>query len=355
MSIYRQIVDGFSRYIDAVATSFVALNERFASRRAARLVEEKDGVFVLDGTPTSASRLQVANGAVVGEVPADIAAALRGSRVQVSLQPSRFLFRPLELPARAAEFLEGVVRAQIDRLTPWSGADAVFGWTKPVPSGPDRISVTVAATARALVMPLVQALSAAGAASVSLLTASGDASSAAPITVFAGSASGTVDQRRVRRALVSVLLVAGLVAAASLGATTIYSGYLAHREDELARRIAERRSALLGARDATGDPATTAQRALERRKHESPLAVIVLEALAQILPDHTYVTELRIEGDKLRLVGISRDAPSLIGLMEQSSQFTRATFFAPTTRSPTDPGERFHIEARIEPNVAPRS
>ena len=84
-------------------------------------------------------------------------------------------------------------------------------------------------------------------------------------------------------------------------------------------------------------------------------AVIVLEQLSNILPDHTYVTELRIEGDKLRLVGMPRDAPSLIGLIEQTRQFTRATFFAPTTRSPNESGERFHIEARIEPSFQPRS
>ena len=39
--------------------------------------------------------------------------------------------------------------------------------------------------------------------------------------------------------------------------------------------------------------------------------MIVLEVLSQILPDHTYVTEFRIEGDKLRLMGVTRDAPSL--------------------------------------------
>jgi len=77
--------------------------------------------------------------------------------------------------------------------------------------------------------------------------------------------------------------------------------------------------------------------------------VMVLEAVSRVLPDTTYVTELHVEGDKMQVAGLTQDAPSLIKLIEQSPQFTRATFFAPTTRSQNDPGERFHIEAHITP------
>ena len=65
--------------------------------------------------------------------------------------------------------------------------------------------------------------------------------------------------------------------------------------------------------------------------------------------------ELRLEDNKLRLIGQTRDAASLIGLIEESGQFKRATFFAPTTRSASEPGERFHIEATVQPLSAPRS
>lgn len=357
MSVPRQIAEGFSRWMDSVAATLVALLGRFSTRRGVQFVEERPGVFALQGRATGAvERVEIADGHVVGQLPASLATTLRGNRVELVLQSTRFLFRPLELPGRAAEFIEGVVRSQIDRLTPWTPGDAVFGWTLPVEAGPERIVVTVAATARAMVMPLVRALAGAGAATVALSTLPQDSGPAAvPIKVFDESARGVLDVGRVRRVLVTVLVVAALVAGAALGSAAVFAATLGHRQDELARQIAARRSAMLGGRDGTVDAATAAQRALERRKHEAPLTVMVLEALSQILPDHTYVTELRIEGDKLRVIGVTKDAPSLIGLMEQSSQFTRATFFAPTTRAPNETGERFHIEARIEPLAAPRS
>jgi general secretion pathway protein L len=83
--------------------------------------------------------------------------------------------------------------------------------------------------------------------------------------------------------------------------------------------------------------------------------VIAIEGLSRILPDHTHLTELRVEGNKVRLIGTSADAPSLIGLIEKSGLFARATFIAPTTKLPSEAGERFHIEAIIEPLFPARS
>jgi general secretion pathway protein L len=346
-----------SRWVDSVAAAIVGARTSLRSRRTVQVIEEDNGSFVIQTasgrTPSGLpfERAEIVDGQLTGAHPDSIAAMLRGGHVELTLKPARFLFKPLELPQRAAEFLEGVVRAQIDRLTPWSASEAAFGWSTPQQAGADRIVVTVAATARALLRPITEALNAAGAETVSVAATP---AGAAPIGLFIQNARGAIDFTRTRRMLVAVLLGAGLAAGASLTAAAVVGFNLDNRQDELTRRIAERRMALRVGREA-GTQATTPLRTLERRKHQSPSSVIVLEVLSQILPDHTYVTELRIEGDKLRVIGVTRDAPGLIRLIEQSPHFTRATFFAPTTRAPSDPGERFHIEAQIEPVYALRS
>jgi general secretion pathway protein L len=142
------------------------------------------------------------------------------------------------------------------------------------------------------------------------------------------------------------LLSCGLAAAASLMVAAYIGSALDSEQQQLTRRISERRASLRLDPNAGG----SAQSLLAKRKQTSPSSVVVLEALSQALPDSTYVTELRIEGDKVQLVGMTRDAPSLIRLLEKSPQFARATFFAPTTRAQNEPGERFHIEAHITPS-----
>src|SRR3569623_256880 len=114
-----------------VAATIVAGFERMVSPRLVRLVEDDQGMFALQ----AAGRTEALPAEIAfrdGQLAApNLAQLFRGSRVEIVLRPARFLFRPLELPARAAGFLDGIVRAQIDRLTPWSASEAVFGCSAP--------------------------------------------------------------------------------------------------------------------------------------------------------------------------------------------------------------------------------
>ena len=170
--------------------------------------------------------------------------------------------------------------------------------------------------------------------------------------MFEQSAAGALEVRQVRRRLVAGLAIAAILAVLAVATDVVVGGDLQNRQIDASRRIAERRGIIRSGNDAAANSALTR---LARRKNQTPANTIVLEALSNVLPDNTYVTELRIEGDKVQVVGITNDAPSLIRLIEQSPHFSRATFFAPTTRSPSDPGDRYHIEARIKPVFSPPS
>jgi len=351
MNLFQTIGATLSAWTGSVAAVIVAGLDRVVSPRVVRLLEGDDGGFAVETTGKAEAiptRIAFNDGALSAP---NLAALFRRSRVEIVLQPKRFLLRPLELPARAADFLDGIVRAQIDRLTPWSASEAVFGCSAPVASGTENITTMIAATTRKVAMPYVQAVSGFHPAAIAICTDVSERD-AGRVKVFEQKARGHLDVARLSRALLIALGAAAVAALVSVTVATYVADNLGAQEAELARQISVRRAAIRAGSDG-GDRSPIA--ALERRKYEMPASVIVLEALSRLLPDHTYVTELHLAGSKLQISGVTRDAPSLIPLIEQSQHFTRATFYAPTTRAPSDPGERFHIETRVEPKntVAP--
>jgi general secretion pathway protein L len=84
------------------------------------------------------------------------------------------------------------------------------------------------------------------------------------------------------------------------------------------------------------------------RLRAAPLRVAVLSDLARILPDGTWVTELTIEGNKIRLEGFSRSASDLIALFDRSNRFADAQFTAPLTRESQANVERFDLALDIK-------
>jgi len=341
------IASVFFHWIDVVAAEMLAILDRFAQPRAVRLVETSDNTFLVELAEQDASAtpqmIELTDGATA---PADL---LKGRRVDLILRGDRFLFCPIELPNRAREFLDGIVRSQIDRLTPWAASDAAFGRSEPTASGDDRMTVTVAAARLAKIKPYVDAIARDGAHSIAIFTSSPHIP--VPIRVWTEMGSGATQPERIRGRLAAVFLI-GVIATIVMAVSCVTLGAIVNAEtEEIVGQLTRTRAA-----HKSGSRTSTATRhALEQRRSQSPLSVLVLEKVSQILPDHTYVTEFRLEGGKLRLVGVTRDAPSLIRLLEQSGQFTRATFFAPTTRSAANSAEQFHIEAVIQPGSAARS
>lgn len=357
MAIVAELKQTFGEWIAAVTSVVETAAEKFVRVRRIKLEEAEDGTFSARAMPGSKAipgktvqilpdlSFRLEDGRPRPPLPPIWQTAFRGSRVEAQLQPDHVMTSLLDFPSKAGDFLDGMIRAQIDRLTPWAANDAVFGWSPPVAAANDRIDVAFAATSKQEVQPVLQFVQALDVASVAIYTTASD-SAGAPVRIklldqpWRG-VIGSAD--RIPRLLRRILLGTATAAAASLLIATYLESSMQSEQDELQRQIAQRRAALRLDANAPG----SALGLLAKRKQTTPSSVMVLEAVSRVLPDNTYVTELRIEGDKIQVVGMTKDAPSLIRLMEQSPQFTRATFFAPTTQAPNEPGERFHIEAHI--------
>jgi general secretion pathway protein L len=349
VTVWASLRTRASTWIDDVATGLTRLAAMLRRSRRIELVEQADGSFlVVDMSKQAAERgdgpsLRIDESGIADPISPQTRSLLVRSSVDVLLAPSRFVIRTLELPQGASQFLDGVVRSQIDRLTPWTASEAAYGWSQPTDASNGQIAITVAATSRSLVAPIARAVLDARAEQVHMSTRIGEAERLIP--VFAQDTRGGNGEQRLVRGLVAGLALSGVAFIVSLGAW-FFAGNDARMAD-LQNRIAERRSELM---DLRGPAAEEALKVLQGRKRATPSAVMTLEALSKALPDGAHLTELRIEADKLQIVGLATDAPSLIRLIEQSRQFTHATFFAPTVRGPSG-GESFHIEAHIDPHT----
>jgi general secretion pathway protein L len=354
MDFLRRLAVVLSRWIDDACRAIMSIDDLIRPKRKFEVVEQEDLAFLVRALGRGAARrapaarLRFVEGQFAEDADARAGSRVAGGEVEIVLARRRFVFRTLELPQQASGFLDAIIRSQIDRLTPWSPSQAAFGCSAPTEISGGRIGVVVAATARASVMPFVTALEALKPSSIVVSAASDGADDEAQrrTVVFAQQSNRESSMRRVRGFLVAGPAAAGIVALGAFAAWLFVGANLDEARDRISRQMAERRVALLSGRPGVLEESAAK---LAQRKRESPAAVIVLESLSQALPDDTYLTELHVADGKVQITGVTREAASLIQIIEQTDQFKKATFFAPTTRAPTEVGEQFHIEAQVVP------
>src|SRR5258707_30821 len=130
MAMIAELKVLFDQWIAAVAEAVDSLIDRCVQRRQILLSDAGDNT--LTATVLSARKdpvladvsFRLSNGRPSPPLPADWQTTFRGSRVEVRLTSGQVLLRSLDFPRQAVDFLDGMIRAQIDRLMPWT-ADEV--------------------------------------------------------------------------------------------------------------------------------------------------------------------------------------------------------------------------------------
>jgi general secretion pathway protein L len=155
MKPIKAISDLLDPWTGSVATAIIAAVDWAMPARILRVFEQGGELFIAaaNGNPA----IEISPGSI--DSNDSLGNLLRGAKIEIMLDPKHFVLRPVEVPARAADFLEGIVRAQIDRLTPWSAAEALFGCSRPVASDSETITTIVAVTTRKNIEKYVEPLS----------------------------------------------------------------------------------------------------------------------------------------------------------------------------------------------------
>jgi general secretion pathway protein L len=338
------------RWIEVLAATFIGARDAWRATRSLKVAFEEGRFTIRRAGPDGASVLAaVLPGA---HVSAEVARVARGGLVVLELPADKVVTRRISVPSQAQAFLTGIVRNQIERLSPWQSEQAIFGFdTKVNHEDASVLDVRILITSRTVVDGARGEVTAIGLPPDRVVARERDEpNTSEPVLMWSRLADPSRDETQRTCWLIGVAIAICVVLSSSLSLWSIASASAIGEESE---NVAARLRVLQRQIQASPTAASTTSLGPGERawiaKETSPSAVIVLEALSRALPDSAYLSELHVENATLRIIGLTSDAPSLIAPLEGSGYLADVHFFAPTTRGPDGTRFRFYIEARINP------
>jgi general secretion pathway protein L len=339
----RDILDAM---LDAVVDGVQPLFRRFQAQGRLVAVEDGDGFRFLAVDRGRVSELSE------GPVDERTARQLRraGRRtVELRLDPGRLIARSLQLPAAGRDYLEPIIEHRLERLTPWRPDKVVYGFAVAGEAGVDgTMDVDFLATSQDIVNERVDRLAALQLAPTALGSAGEPVDRPLRVDLFRGTRD--IGRRRLRRAVGFSLAMVALVLVPLVGASAWMAWDSEQRLAALETRLVTKRNVL---RAATGDTeAESRDLRLMNDKRPETSATVLVDRLATLLPDNTFLRELEIDGASVRIAGFSTDASALIPTLEADESLSDVRFSAPVTRDETG-RDGFDIVARWDARLPP--
>jgi general secretion pathway protein L len=357
----------WARWVDGLAGALLAGRELWRAQRALVVAHENGQYVIRHGAPVASPLTWLTNkrtggqtpppGSILAAVPEGTRApdqAVRAARngiVALELPRNELVERRISVPAQAREFLPGIVRNRIERLSPWQADQALYGF-EVVDEDATALDVRIFVASRAMA-DNAQAQFAALGLPLDRIVARADKEGAQSIALWSRLAETAGECSEQTRRQIGAAIAAVLILSVGWSIWAFSSAASMRGEsEELAARSNTLQRQLQGAR--VSPSAMAALAPAERAwvaKESAPHVVIVLEALARALPDSAYLTELRLEGKTVRIAGLADDTPSLIAPLERTGHLSGVRSVAPATRDSNGARFRFNIEAQVAPRL----
>jgi general secretion pathway protein L len=352
------------RWIEILAALFLAWCESRRERRSLIVTRENQHVVLRYAESAGDVMLREAHaGNVVAAVPpgaafsADVARAALRSFVVLEFPADKVVMRHITVPAPARKFLSGVIRNQIERLSPWPADGVVYGFAvEASASDTATVGVRVLMAARADVDVARHDLAALGLQVDRIVGRGSDTETtdevAGPVTLWSRLADTSPERHGSLVRAIAIGIAGFVTAGLFLSSWALLSAAaLRDESEEIAARSKVLQQQVQTGRLAASTASIPPAQRVWLLKETSVSSVILIESLSRALPDQAYVSEIRLERESLRITGLAGDAPSLLAPLERSGHLTDVHFFAPTARAPDGKLFRFSIEAHIEPRI----
>src|SRR3954463_8456874 len=132
----------WKRWIEVLATLFLSWRDSGRERRSLIVTRENEHVVVRRAEPNRDAMLRDAQAGTIlatltpgMEVSEDIQRTAPNHFVVLEFPSDKVFVRRITVPAQARKFLAGVIRNQIERLSPWPASDVVYGFAAEANAG----------------------------------------------------------------------------------------------------------------------------------------------------------------------------------------------------------------------------
>ena len=339
VATWVRLVDAFCEVIDPY------LSRTVPDLRLVATVSEK-------GAITLHRVRRGSDGRPVAVIETDDVAELRAVKwtaVELRLRPDQVLRRTLSLPGASRDFLGAILEHRLERLTPWKTDHVVYGHRILEGHGtggadPGVIAVEFVATSRDILAEPLRRLEALGLSPTAVGTSDAPVVEPLRVVLGAGGCAGSPPASRVlvSRALLATFAVLAVLCVASASRS---AGARDERDAVAAKLVKARRLLRAAATGAVGER----EKAMLDAKTPDRAIVTLVDRLAGAIPPDTYLRELAVTPDKVRLVGLSGHAPALIARLEAAG-LANVRFSSGVARE-KDGRDHFEIAADRRPGA----
>jgi general secretion pathway protein L len=262
------------------------------------------------------------------------------------LPDDKVLSTPISLPLAAEENLHEVLTFEMDKHTPFSGDKVYFDYViARRETSTQELTIDLVYSSRDAVDNLVEAVARQGLtpSQVTGRNVAGDELRSVNLL--------PPERRRNRRKTLHRLNLA-LAASCVLLLAVAITLPIVQKNAAIGSLESQVEEAAATAREGSNlrddlEKMADASRFLAAKKQSDVLIVEVVDEISRILPDHTWISRLDVQGAEIQLQGQSSSSSSLIAIVETSDMFENARFRSPVVQVAGTKEDRFHLSADV--------